>query len=156
MPFRRVQHLLHFDYVKDLWFIEQAQYEIDTYGTDESGNLKLRSFKNMKEKDIQKFERNVSLKCLRNRWLYLKKKYKNWVTLKQLLGSVIMKYGKCTTLHPVDRACSTTDDMNVKDTQVPLAGVNYLWEGEVIPSYGVPISPGMEPTPGSTSRTPVS
>ncbi|KAF6169037.1 hypothetical protein GIB67_038534 [Kingdonia uniflora] len=40
MPFIRVQHPLHFDYVKDLWFIEKAQYEIDTYGTDESGNLK--------------------------------------------------------------------------------------------------------------------
>ncbi|KAF6146712.1 hypothetical protein GIB67_008998, partial [Kingdonia uniflora] len=73
MPFRRVQHPLHFDCVKDLWFIEQAQYEIDTYGTDESGNLTLCSFKNMKEKGIQKFERNVSLKCLTNRWLYLKK-----------------------------------------------------------------------------------
>ncbi|KAF6171951.1 hypothetical protein GIB67_011848 [Kingdonia uniflora] len=86
MPFRRVQHPLHFDYINNLWFIEQAQHEIDTYGTDESGNLKLFSFRNMKEKCIQKFERNVSLKCLRNNWLNLKKKYKNWVTLTQLAG----------------------------------------------------------------------
>ncbi|KAF6176837.1 hypothetical protein GIB67_026524 [Kingdonia uniflora] len=86
MPFRRVQHPLHFDHINNLWFIEQAQHEIDTYGTDESGNLKLCSFRNIKEKDIQKFERNVSLTCLRNNWLYLKKMYKNWVTLKKLVG----------------------------------------------------------------------
>ncbi|KAF6134293.1 hypothetical protein GIB67_021890 [Kingdonia uniflora] len=49
------------------------------------------------------------------------------------------------------------DDMNVDDTQVPLAGVDYPWDGEAIPSYDVPISPVREPTPGSTSRfrTPV-
>ncbi|KAF6148759.1 hypothetical protein GIB67_019367 [Kingdonia uniflora] len=63
MPFRRVQYPLHFDHINNLWFIEQAQHEIDTYGTDESGNLKLCSFRNMKEKGIQKFERNVSLSC---------------------------------------------------------------------------------------------
>ncbi|KAF6163691.1 hypothetical protein GIB67_036151 [Kingdonia uniflora] len=82
MPFIRVQHPLHFDYVKDLWFIKQAQYEIDTYGTDESDNLKLSSFRNMREKGIQEFERDVTLKCLRHRWWYLKNNYKNWVTLK--------------------------------------------------------------------------
>ncbi|KAF6134333.1 hypothetical protein GIB67_005725 [Kingdonia uniflora] len=86
MLFRRVQHPLHFDHINNLWFIEQAQHEIDTYGTGESGNHKLCSFRNMKEKGIQKFERNVSLSCLRNNWLYLKKKYKNWVTLTQLVG----------------------------------------------------------------------
>ncbi|KAF6160681.1 hypothetical protein GIB67_019621 [Kingdonia uniflora] len=48
------------------------------------------------------------------------------------------------------------DDMNVDDTQVPLAGVDYPWDGEAIPSYDAPISPVREPTPGSTSpsRTP--
>ncbi|KAF6175946.1 hypothetical protein GIB67_003434, partial [Kingdonia uniflora] len=48
------------------------------------------------------------------------------------------------------------DDMNVEDTQVPLAGVDYPWDGEVIPSYDAPISPVREPTHGSTShsRTP--
>ncbi|KAF6174423.1 hypothetical protein GIB67_024445 [Kingdonia uniflora] len=35
------------------------------------------------------------------------------------------------------------DDMNIGDTQVPLAGVDYPWEG-------------WEPTPGSASHTPVS
>ncbi|KAF6161494.1 hypothetical protein GIB67_009373 [Kingdonia uniflora] len=46
--------------------------------------------------------------------------------------------------------------MNVDDTQVPLAGVDYPWDGEAIPSYDAPISPVREPTPGSTShsRTP--
>ncbi|KAF6163393.1 hypothetical protein GIB67_029242 [Kingdonia uniflora] len=48
------------------------------------------------------------------------------------------------------------DDTNVDDTQVPHAGVDYPWEGEAIPSYNVPIGPGREPTPGSTSRTPMS
>ncbi|KAF6163313.1 hypothetical protein GIB67_025177, partial [Kingdonia uniflora] len=33
------------------------------------------------------------------------------------------------------------DDMNVDDTQVPLAGVDYPWDGETIPSYDAPISP---------------
>ncbi|KAF6144051.1 hypothetical protein GIB67_001847, partial [Kingdonia uniflora] len=48
------------------------------------------------------------------------------------------------------------DDMNVDDTQVPLAGVEYPWDGEAIPFYDAPISPVREPTPGSTSpsRTP--
>ncbi|KAF6152601.1 hypothetical protein GIB67_013048 [Kingdonia uniflora] len=86
MPITRVHHPLHFDYVKDLWFIEQAQYEINIYGTDESDNLKVSSFRNMREKGIQEFERNATLKYLRNRWLYLKRNYKNWVTLKQLVG----------------------------------------------------------------------
>ncbi|KAF6138467.1 hypothetical protein GIB67_022501 [Kingdonia uniflora] len=45
-----------FDYYKDLWFTEQAQYEIDTYGTDGSDNLKLSSLRNMKDKSIQEFE----------------------------------------------------------------------------------------------------
>ncbi|KAF6139535.1 hypothetical protein GIB67_015492 [Kingdonia uniflora] len=45
------------------------------------------------------------------------------------------------------------DDMNVDDAQVPLAGVDYLWDGEAIPSYDAPISPVREPTPGSTSRS---
>ncbi|KAF6175916.1 hypothetical protein GIB67_003404 [Kingdonia uniflora] len=56
------------------------------------------------------------------------------------------------------------DDMNVDDTEVPNAGVDYTWEGDVnpsydvIPSYDVTISSIREPTPGSTSRsrTPVS
>ncbi|KAF6144158.1 hypothetical protein GIB67_004831 [Kingdonia uniflora] len=48
------------------------------------------------------------------------------------------------------------DDTNVDETQVPHAGVDYPWEGEAIPSYDVPISPGREPTTGSTSRTPMS
>ncbi|KAF6138979.1 hypothetical protein GIB67_010705 [Kingdonia uniflora] len=41
--------------------------------------------------------------------------------------------------------------------QVPLAGVDYPWDGEAIPSYDAPISPVREPTPGSTSclRIPV-
>ncbi|KAF6157317.1 hypothetical protein GIB67_004255, partial [Kingdonia uniflora] len=34
--------------------------------------------------------------------------------------------------------------MNVDDTQVPYAGVDYPWESEVIPSYDVPISPVRE------------
>ncbi|KAF6175093.1 hypothetical protein GIB67_039006 [Kingdonia uniflora] len=42
------------------------------------------------------------------------------------------------------------------DTQVPHTGVDYPWEGKVIPSYDVPISPAREPTPNTTSRTPVS
>ncbi|KAF6159033.1 hypothetical protein GIB67_022188 [Kingdonia uniflora] len=46
-----------------------------------------------------------------------------------------------------------SDDMNVDDTQVPLAGVDYPWEGEAIPSYDAPISPVREYTPGSTSRS---
>ncbi|KAF6145798.1 hypothetical protein GIB67_016247 [Kingdonia uniflora] len=45
------------------------------------------------------------------------------------------------------------DDMNVDDTKVPLAGVDYLWDGEAIPSYDAPISPVREPTHGSTSRS---
>ncbi|KAF6159954.1 hypothetical protein GIB67_033038 [Kingdonia uniflora] len=45
------------------------------------------------------------------------------------------------------------DDMNVDDTQVPLAGVDYPWDGEAIPSYDAHISPVREPTPGSTSRS---
>ncbi|KAF6149706.1 hypothetical protein GIB67_017439 [Kingdonia uniflora] len=36
---------------------------------------------------------------------------------------------------------------------VPLAGVDYPWDGEAIPSYDSPISPIREPTPGSTSRS---
>ncbi|KAF6167962.1 hypothetical protein GIB67_020532 [Kingdonia uniflora] len=43
--------------------------------------------------------------------------------------------------------------MNVDDTQVPLAGVDYPWDGEAIPSYDAPISPIREPTLGSTSRS---
>ncbi|KAF6147293.1 hypothetical protein GIB67_009776 [Kingdonia uniflora] len=51
---------------------------------------------------------------------------------------------------------SLPDDMNVDDTQVPLARVDYPWDGEAIPSYDAPISSVREPTPGSTyrSRTP--
>ncbi|KAF6138855.1 hypothetical protein GIB67_018586 [Kingdonia uniflora] len=45
------------------------------------------------------------------------------------------------------------DDMNVDDTQVPLTGVDYPWDGEAIPSYDAPISPVREPTHGSTSRS---
>ncbi|KAF6156974.1 hypothetical protein GIB67_039735 [Kingdonia uniflora] len=45
------------------------------------------------------------------------------------------------------------DDINVDDTQVPLAGVDYPWDGEAIPTYDAPISPVREPTPGSTSRS---
>ncbi|KAF6152602.1 hypothetical protein GIB67_013049 [Kingdonia uniflora] len=48
------------------------------------------------------------------------------------------------------------DDMNVDNTQVPHAGVDYPREGEAILSYDVPINPVREPTPGTTSRTPVS
>ncbi|KAF6154740.1 hypothetical protein GIB67_032352 [Kingdonia uniflora] len=48
------------------------------------------------------------------------------------------------------------DDTNFDKTQVPYAGVDYPWEGEAIPSYDVPNSPGREPTLGSTSRTPMS
>ncbi|KAF6146711.1 hypothetical protein GIB67_008997 [Kingdonia uniflora] len=48
------------------------------------------------------------------------------------------------------------DDINVEDTQVPLVGVDYPWEGEAIPSYDVSISPRREPTPCSTSPTPLS
>ncbi|KAF6154682.1 hypothetical protein GIB67_000566 [Kingdonia uniflora] len=47
------------------------------------------------------------------------------------------------------------DDTNVDDTQVPHARVDYTWEGEVIPSYDVPISPVKGPTPCTTSRTQV-
>ncbi|KAF6169036.1 hypothetical protein GIB67_038533 [Kingdonia uniflora] len=49
-----------------------------------------------------------------------------------------------------------SDDINVDDTHVSHAGVDYPWECEAIPSYDVLISPGREPTPDSTSRTPVS
>ncbi|KAF6137223.1 hypothetical protein GIB67_030987 [Kingdonia uniflora] len=45
------------------------------------------------------------------------------------------------------------DDMNVDDTQVPLAGVDYPWDGDAIPSYDAPINPVREPTHGSTSRS---
>ncbi|KAF6153145.1 hypothetical protein GIB67_034867 [Kingdonia uniflora] len=45
------------------------------------------------------------------------------------------------------------DDMNVDNTQVPLAGVDYPWDCEAISSYDAPISPVREPTPGSTSRS---
>ncbi|KAF6134785.1 hypothetical protein GIB67_002186 [Kingdonia uniflora] len=45
------------------------------------------------------------------------------------------------------------NDMNVDDTQVPLAGVDYPWDGEAIPSYDAPISPVRELTPGSTSHS---
>ncbi|KAF6171882.1 hypothetical protein GIB67_011779 [Kingdonia uniflora] len=45
------------------------------------------------------------------------------------------------------------EDMNVDNTQAPLAGVYYPWDGEAIPSYDAPISPVREPTPGSTSRS---
>ncbi|KAF6134789.1 hypothetical protein GIB67_002190 [Kingdonia uniflora] len=45
------------------------------------------------------------------------------------------------------------NDMKVDDTQVPLAGVDYPWDGEAIPSYNAPISPVREHTPGSTSRS---
>ncbi|KAF6167584.1 hypothetical protein GIB67_031167 [Kingdonia uniflora] len=299
MPFSRVQHPLHFDYVKDLWFIEQAQYEIGTYGTDESDNLKLSSIGNMMEKGTQEFKRNVSLKCLRNRWLYLMNKYQNCVTLKNQAGEYYNKFegalvslihAYCnvikrrelwedletfSNLNFVDHAnilestrkgynftwcngqagvdrilcflnrglfnsdrveslniklaikewsktnissnsgqispasqptvnseakmnktaplqhrdllkklfdglSATGDfvwssgmasvpsftqkiecvplphDMNIDDTQVPHARIDYPWEGEVIPSYDPPISPRREPTPGSTSNTPVS
>ncbi|KAF6169146.1 hypothetical protein GIB67_038643 [Kingdonia uniflora] len=48
------------------------------------------------------------------------------------------------------------DDMNVDDTQVPLARVDYRWDSEAIPSFDAPICPVREPTPGSSShsRTP--
>ncbi|KAF6141260.1 hypothetical protein GIB67_024344 [Kingdonia uniflora] len=45
------------------------------------------------------------------------------------------------------------EDMNVDDTQVPLAGVDYPCDGKAIPSYDAPVSPIREPTPGSTSRS---
>ncbi|KAF6153084.1 hypothetical protein GIB67_034806 [Kingdonia uniflora] len=48
------------------------------------------------------------------------------------------------------------NDMNVHDTQVPHAGVDYTWEGDVIPSYDVLISLVRKPTLGSTSCTLVS
>ncbi|KAF6144387.1 hypothetical protein GIB67_024614 [Kingdonia uniflora] len=46
--------------------------------------------------------------------------------------------------------------MNVDDTQVPQAGVDYTWEGDAISSYEPSFSPVREPTPSSTSRTLVS
>ncbi|KAF6136615.1 hypothetical protein GIB67_016071 [Kingdonia uniflora] len=48
------------------------------------------------------------------------------------------------------------DDMNIGDTQVPKAGVDYTWKGDAIPSYEPSFSPVREPTPGSTYRTLVS
>ncbi|KAF6137161.1 hypothetical protein GIB67_030925 [Kingdonia uniflora] len=47
-------------------------------------------------------------------------------------------------------------NININDTKVPHAKVDYPWEGESISSYDVPISPGREPTPGSISRAPMS
>ncbi|KAF6171382.1 hypothetical protein GIB67_009523, partial [Kingdonia uniflora] len=45
------------------------------------------------------------------------------------------------------------DDMNIDDTQVSLAEVDYPQDGEVIPSYDAPLSLVREPTPSSTSRS---
>ncbi|KAF6158467.1 hypothetical protein GIB67_022064 [Kingdonia uniflora] len=71
---------------KDLRFMEQAQYEIDTYGTKIGNILKLNSLMNIREKCIQEFQRDVAHKYFRNIWEYLKNKYKIWETLKQLAG----------------------------------------------------------------------
>ncbi|KAF6168189.1 hypothetical protein GIB67_011574, partial [Kingdonia uniflora] len=45
------------------------------------------------------------------------------------------------------------DDMNVGDTQVPLARFYYPRDGEAIPSYDAHINQVREPTPSSTSRS---
>ncbi|KAF6168803.1 hypothetical protein GIB67_042110 [Kingdonia uniflora] len=68
-----------------------------------------------------------------------------------LVNSEAKKYGKYTTQQ--SEYVPLPDDMNVDDTQVPLARVDYPWDGEAIPSYDSPISPVREPTHGSTSRS---
>ncbi|KAF6140477.1 hypothetical protein GIB67_010307 [Kingdonia uniflora] len=70
--------------IEDSWFMEKAQYEIDNYGTKRD-NIKMSSLRNIREKCIQEFQRDVTHKDLRNIWDYLKK-YKIWETLKQLAG----------------------------------------------------------------------
>ncbi|KAF6141797.1 hypothetical protein GIB67_011182 [Kingdonia uniflora] len=45
------------------------------------------------------------------------------------------------------------DDMQVDNTQVSIAEVDYPWEGEAIPSDDSPISRVREHTPSSTSRS---
>ncbi|KAF6142777.1 hypothetical protein GIB67_023259, partial [Kingdonia uniflora] len=46
--------------------------------------------------------------------------------------------------------------MDIDDTQFPQSGVDYTWEGDVIPSDDVHISPVSYPTSGSTPHTPIS
>ncbi|KAF6166903.1 hypothetical protein GIB67_029126 [Kingdonia uniflora] len=48
------------------------------------------------------------------------------------------------------------NDINIDDTQVSQARVDYTWEGDAIPSYEPSLSPVREPTPGSIFRTHVS
>ncbi|KAF6161404.1 hypothetical protein GIB67_009283 [Kingdonia uniflora] len=86
MPFSRDYSHFSFDPFKDLRFMEKAQYEIDTYGTERDNFLKLSLLRNIREKCLQEFQRDVTHKDLRNRWDYLKNKYKIWETLKQLAG----------------------------------------------------------------------
>ncbi|KAF6141436.1 hypothetical protein GIB67_021252 [Kingdonia uniflora] len=100
-------------------------------------------------------------KELKNQWVYMKKQWQVWRGLinrtghgydpvsGELLGEDVWKVYPPTDYVPLP------DDMNVDNTQVPHVKVNYPWEGEAIPSYDVPISPVREPTPGSTSHTPV-
>ncbi|KAF6147933.1 hypothetical protein GIB67_022775 [Kingdonia uniflora] len=96
MPFSRDYSRFVFDPFKDLWFMEQAQYEIDTYGTERRNILKLSSLRNIREKCIHEFQRDVTHKDLRNRWDYLKNKYKIWETLKQLAeGSFTPLFRSC-------------------------------------------------------------
>ncbi|KAF6138886.1 hypothetical protein GIB67_025615 [Kingdonia uniflora] len=86
MPVDKEYPRFFFDQFKVLWFIQQAQYEVDTYGIDGRGMLKLRSFGNIMEKGIQEFQQDVTYRNLRTRWVYLKDMYKTWETLKQLAG----------------------------------------------------------------------
>ncbi|KAF6149062.1 hypothetical protein GIB67_018640 [Kingdonia uniflora] len=82
MPFSRDYSRFVFDPFKDLWFMEKAQYEIDTYGTERDNILKLSSLRNIREKCIQEFQRDVTHKYLRNRWDYLKNKTNRHCTSK--------------------------------------------------------------------------
>ncbi|KAF6162494.1 hypothetical protein GIB67_026332 [Kingdonia uniflora] len=67
MPFSRDYSHFVFDLFKDLWFMKKTQYEIDTYDTERDNILKLSLLRNIMEKCIQKFQRDITHKDLRNR-----------------------------------------------------------------------------------------
>ncbi|KAF6166958.1 hypothetical protein GIB67_030651 [Kingdonia uniflora] len=168
MPLSRVQYPLHFDYVKDLWLIEQAQYEIDTYGTDESGNLNyVDTIKERRlfpatsivqnslypEMSMNSEAKKHKTAPLQHRDL-LEKLFDGLSATGDFAWSSGMVSVPPSTQHT--EYVPLPDDMNVDDIQVFHAEVDYPWEGEAIPSFNVPISPGREPTPSSTFRTQVS
>ncbi|KAF6145882.1 hypothetical protein GIB67_028877 [Kingdonia uniflora] len=161
-------------------FIIKCQTQIDLHRLSGT-SLNALGWKTVKDElnNIQDFH-VLQHKELKNQWNYLKRQWKIWRGLINRTGhgydpvsgtfdwpeevweniiavnSEAKKY-KIAPLQHRDLLEKLFDGLSATGdfawSLVPLAGVDYPWNGEAIPSYDAPISPVREPTHGSTSRS---